>query len=217
MLTEVVPSDQQKANVEVMLRELRHDKLDGIGVLAGGGDNPGTSMHIKRWDLQNYADLSKRLLDEFPVSLFLLGGVSERELNDDLIELIGVSPGRLTNLAGRVPLAMLPAFLQRMKCVIGGDSGPLHLAAAVGTPTVILFGPSDPRLVAPLQKNSVHVWKRVHCSPCYTPETVLQKKYLVGNKFVCWTGTRECLNSLTVEEVYDVMRKMLRPAVVDSV
>lgn len=180
-----------------------------VGILAGGGQNPGTTMPIKRWNLDSYRHLCKKILATHSVKILLLGGTDDKILNDDLAKSIHDSHDRIYNVAGATSLRELPALLQRCHVVFGGDSGPTHVAAAVGTQTIFLFGPSDPRLVAPLQSNSVYLWKHVHCSPCYTPTTVMQKRYFNGNKFICWTGTHECLETLTVDEVYNTFEKVV--------
>jgi ADP-heptose:LPS heptosyltransferase len=97
------------------------------------------------------------------------------------------------------------------RCIlfIGGDSGPTHLIAATGAPTISLFGPTDPRLVAPRGKQQIYLWKQPPCAPCYTPETVIQRQYFKGKTFICHTGTLECMKLLTVDEVWDVAMKFL--------
>jgi ADP-heptose:LPS heptosyltransferase len=71
------------------------------------------------------------------------------------------------DLAGRTSLGGLAALLQRMSLFIGNDSGPAHLAEAVGTPSVTLFGPTDPRRWAPLDQRAHPIVREpVGCSPC---------------------------------------------------
>lgn len=181
-----------------------------VAVHAGGGENPGTRMTIKRWDLRRYVEVCTTLLEETPASILLIGGQGDKELNDEIVRSLPQQARRVRNLAGRVPLGSIPGLLGTCRLVVGGDTGPVHLAAAVGTPTLYLFGPSDPRLVAPHQPNVRWLWHRVACSPCYTPETVLQKKYFRGKEFICHTGTHECLEALTAREVAETIRSMLR-------
>ena len=90
---------------------------------------------------------------------------------------------------------------------IAGDTGPLHIAAAMGINTVALFGPTDPELLKPISsENAQHItiWKKPYCSPCYTPVTASDRnnpKYWRGNTFICHTGTHICMKSILVEEV----------------
>jgi len=95
-----------------------------------------------------------------------------------------------------------------------GDTGPLHIAAAFGIPTVALFGPSDADFVKPVSSdNSQHIliWKKPWCSPCYNPVTAADRdnlKYWQNGVFRCHTGTLECMKSITVEEVTASINKL---------
>ncbi len=184
-----------------------------VAIHAGGGENPGTTMTIKRWDRRRYGALCSRILSETSAILLLLGGAGDRALNEEIAGMVEDGGGRVRNAAGELPLRSLPALLRRCSLVIGGDTGPVHLAAAVGTPTLFLFGPSDPRLVSPPQRNVRYIWKQVSCSPCYTPETVIRRQHFEGRNFVCHTGTHECLETIEVKEVADLAMSMLREAV----
>jgi lipopolysaccharide heptosyltransferase II len=207
--TEIHPDPKERQTIDLLFSHLR---LDGnglvVGILAGGGENPGTKMPIKRWNPDYYAKLCQRILDSSPATILFLGGESDKKVNARIIAELGNFKLRVRDVAGEISLRTLPALLQRCHLVIGGDSGPTHLAAAVGTPTIFLFGPSDPRLVAPEKANCTYLWKRVHCAPCYTPETVMQKRYFDGDSFICWTGTHECLETMSVEEVFASFQKV---------
>ena len=201
--TEIHPPEDEVENVRHALQRWNVDSGDIlIGILAAGGENPGTRMPIKRWNPGFYASLCARLVSEFSARILLVGGPADREYNQKILDQVPGGEARITNIAGDLPLRALPALLQRLRLVIGGDSGPMHLAAAVRTPTLFLFGPSDPRLVAPRQPNSIFLWKSVYCSPCYTPETVMDRRNYRDGEFPCRTGTHECLESLSVGEVF---------------
>ena len=101
-------------------------------------------------------------------------------------------------LAGELPLGMLAALLRRAELVLGADSGPLHLAAAVGAPTVRLFGPTDPGLYGPWGVEGEHCVVRIQlpCSPC-------------GNLVEppCGAATMPyCMLGITVEQVLSAQR-----------
>lgn len=181
-----------------------------VGIFPGGGENPGTKMPIKRWGAEKYAELCREIARTGDRKIVLLGGVGDRGLNDEIIALSRLSGDRVSNRAGDTTIALLPALLSRFRIVIGGDTGPMHIAAAVGTPTLFLFGPSDPRLVAPSASNSRHLWNRVACAPCYTPETVRLRKYFRGNEFICWKNTHECLAQLSVDRVFERYNDLMR-------
>ena len=206
--TEINPLPEEVDKVTAKLSDYgieTNEKLAGI--FAGGGENPGTTMTIKRWQPEKYAQLTHKIFERFPGKILLLGGPSDYQLNESIKQQSQIMRERIINVARDFSLRSVPALMKRCSIVIGGDSGPTHIAAAVGTRTVYLFGPSDPRLVAPRNPDSVYIWKQVSCSPCYTPETVLQKKYFQGKNFICWTGTNECMTTITVEDVYVAIQR----------
>ncbi len=204
-----------------------HDLLDThqtangdivVGIFAGGGNNPGTWMPIKRWYPECYGQLINVLLQEFHYRVVLLGSESEKVLNDEILSYVK-QPEQVLNLVGKTTLPRLIALASKCSLFIGGDSGPTHIAAAVGTPTIMLFGPSDPRLVAPRGRAVRYMWKRVECSPCYTPLTVMDKTRFRGNEFTCWTGTHECMGQITVADVLEEVRTLLnlRPDTIKTI
>jgi heptosyltransferase-1 len=100
---------------------------------------------LARWEAKIWGDARfSALLDRLPASrVVLIGSAGER----DRIE--SINRGRVRNLAGQLDLFELAEFYRQCAAVITNDTGPMHLAAAVGTPVVALFGPTDPTLVGP--------------------------------------------------------------------
>lgn len=165
-----------------------------IGVLAGGGKNPGASMLTKRWSPQKFSQLADRMIEKYKVKIVFIGGSGDEDV---VKEVMSGMRNNSINLVGRTNFKQLAAVLKRCELFIGGDSGPLHIAAAVGTPTIGIFGPSDPKLVAPRGKNHLTIWKNVSCSPCYRPDTVLSEKDFSK----CHEGTLRCMEKITVEDI----------------
>jgi len=151
---------------------------------------PGAAQPNKMWMPERFAQLA-RLLSEEGVAVLIIGSPAEKELADRVTELSGVND--LTNLAGAGSLLFTAEIIRRSAVFVGNDSGLAHVAAAVGTPSVILSGPGDPAEVAPLSKDAVTLAKRLFCKPCY-------KNY-------CWRKDRplECLEIIGVEEVHSAV------------
>jgi len=165
-----------------------------VTILLGGGKNPGTFMPTKRWPADRFARLIDEMVRRFQVKVLLVGGSGDEEVVKNVVSQM---KSQAVNLVGKTTFKQLAAVLQRCQLFIGGDSGPLHIAAAVGTPTLGIFGPSDPRLVAPRGEKHLAVWKRVSCSPCYWPDTVA-----AGHDFSrCSRNTLECMTAIHVEDV----------------
>ena len=102
-----------------------------------------------------------------------------------------------TWVAGAGPLLFTAEIIRRSAVFIGNDSGLAHVAAAVGTPTVVLSGPGDPTEVAPYTDKAVTIAKTIFCKPCY-------KNY-------CWRKDRplECLELIEVDEAYAAAKAAL--------
>lgn len=168
---------------------------EGRGFLAL---SPGATYGpAKRWPLPYWKQLIARLLVERKESLLLLGGLEEEAYLSPLLEVEG-GRGRLHLLAGRTSPEILLAMLSRCKVLVTNDTGPMHAAAAVGTPAVALFGSTSPEWTRPFGKGHEVIHKRLECSPCF------QRTCPIGYK---------CLHSITVEEVFRaVMGKLRGPA-----
>jgi heptosyltransferase-2 len=94
----------------------------------------------------------------------LLGDPGARALAE-AVQAAAAAP--LASLVGRDHPALLPALIGTLDALVAADSGPAHVAAAVGVPAVTLFGPTDPRLTAPLGPGQQALWRPPACSPCF--------------------------------------------------
>lgn len=169
-----------------------------IAIHCGGGVNPGTYMPIKRWTMTGFSELSKKLNKNF--RLVFIGNKDDENLTLEIV--IELAKSNFINLTGKTTLAQFVALLSNCSLFIGGDSGPLHIASALNVPTIGIFGPSDPRLVAPRGEKHKFIWKHISCSPCYTPKSVFEKKDFSK----CPIGTHECMTAISVDEVYNAIR-----------
>lgn len=116
----------------------------------------------KRWGAHRYAAAADRLAGELGAALILVGS------NPESAEAAAVAAGvraPALSLAGRTTLSVLAAVLARCRVLLANDSGVMHVAAAVGTPVVAVFGPTDPAATGPLGRAAI-VRQRVPCSPC---------------------------------------------------
>ena len=177
-----------------------------IGIFPFGGINPGTEMDIKRWGIKNYIQLVKLLSEQYKDSLIIIfEGSQESEKIKE------------TNLPDNVSVEFEFDFISICNIFISGDTGPLYIAAGFDVPTLSLYGPTSPELLAPLNYEDgksyhQHIWKKPMCSPCYTPVTSIDKsnkKYWKGNSFICYTGTHSCIKEISVEEVFDKIKEMV--------
>ena len=125
--------------------------------------NLGTTWRTKRWDTANFAAVIEQIARLAPdVRIVLTGSSNESALVEALPTSLPI-----INLVGKTSILQLGALLERCEVCLTCDSGPMHIAAAVGTPTVALFGPTDPVRHRPYSNGHEVVEKPVSCRPCY--------------------------------------------------
>jgi len=110
---------------------------------------PGSAHFDKCWPVENFAALAEKISSRFGLSIVAVGGSSESRLAEKLVQLSNV---KVFNLAGKTNLSELTALLKYARIVIGNDTGPGHIAVALDTPAVIIFGRSNPARLAPYKK-----------------------------------------------------------------
>jgi ADP-heptose:LPS heptosyltransferase len=144
----VLPVDPDAADsVSTMLSE-RGVLIENYAVLV-----PGSAHRYKCWPVERFAALAHKIASQFHLSIVATGTVAEKTLVESLANLANVP---LINLAGLTNLSQLVALLKAARVVVSNDTGPGHIAAALGTPLVLIFGRSNPARVAPYGgKNSI--------------------------------------------------------------
>lgn len=123
----------------------------------------GTSLPAKTWDIYKFIKISE-IFTEKGYQVLLIGGEKEKkELKNSLIK----ENDRCENLLGRLNLIESAAALKTCIAVIGGDTGMMHIAAAVGCSTLTIFSCTDPQLHCPFSDKSFYITKRISCQYCY--------------------------------------------------
>jgi len=163
---------------------------------AGVGDEPFFAMvararwATKLWGEERFVELARRLTGRTGLRAVLVGGPEDRAALERMKDSIGAGA---VNLAGRTDLPELAEVLRRARFAVTVDSGPMHLAAAVGTRCVSLFGPTAPWRTGPYGPGHIVVRKGLECSPCFSRKC----------------ADPECMRSITVEDVLEAMRPLL--------
>jgi len=141
-------------------------------LLAGAGEQqngalaaivPGSAWPSKRWPPEHFARLAAHLTAESDMRVVLLGHRGETEAADAIA---AGSGGKAFSLAGRTTLGEALAVAARCRLVVGGDTGLVQIAAAMGLPTVAIYGPTDPALTSPVGPRVRVVQNKVDCWPC---------------------------------------------------
>jgi lipopolysaccharide heptosyltransferase II len=148
-------------------RRVVHQLLSACNVLPEDriiGINLGTTWRTKSWSLDRFADVIAGIQDRFETAVVLTGSSSEIGLGNALQKMV---KAKVINLIGKTTVLQLGALIERCNLYLTCDSGPMHIAAAVGTPTIALFGPTDPDRHRPYGKGHHVIEKAVSCRPCY--------------------------------------------------
>ncbi|MBE3557947.1 MAG: glycosyltransferase family 9 protein [Ktedonobacteraceae bacterium] len=166
----------------------------------------GSYSTARRWPVERFARLADMLYREFGGQLLLVGGPEEIELHRQLIDKMRTTmPVR--SLAGRSSIRVTAAVMELVDLFIGNDAGPMHLAAAAGTPVVAIFGPSNYRAWGPYtgsitEKRAEVVHLDLSCMPCF------YRGHDLGTPEGC--ATRDCLTMLGVGSVLKAARRLLK-------
>ncbi|MEK7845830.1 MAG: glycosyltransferase family 9 protein, partial [Nitrospinota bacterium] len=197
-------SDKEREFADTLIRQ--YSIKSPLSPFGKGGGTPKRSLgrgifvgfHIgagypsKLWAPEKYGVLIKRLYDDFDVRAILIGGEEDREIiaeTENIIKDTGA-----INLAGRTNIKETAAIIERCSLFIGNDSAPVHIAAAVGTPVIVIFSAvNNPVQWKPFGDNVICITKDISCHFC--------------EKFECEDA--KCMHMITVEEVYDKVKEVL--------
>ncbi len=165
------------------------------------GINPGAAYgSAKRWFPGRFAEVANRFREDTGGSVVIFGGRAERDIAQEIEKLVSVSQpagahARLLNLAGITTLRELISSISECDVFVTNDSGPMHIAYAVGTPVVVIFGSTAPDLTGPVGDGNVVIKNDFNCSPCF--------------ERTCKNDDMKCMYTVTSEEVYLGVKKVL--------
>lgn len=163
------------------------------------GMHPGSSENLwrKRWMPERFAELADRLSERYGTKILILGGKDEVNLAEKISALMQTAKPIV--MAGKTTIGQATALIEQCALFVSNDSGLMHVASAIKTPVVAIFGPTDPAKNAPYGKDHIVVRKGVSCSPC--------SNYDSNGANIC--GNLKCLEDVTVEDVLNTFRNKL--------
>jgi lipopolysaccharide heptosyltransferase II len=167
---------------------------DGLLVILHPGASNGSA---KRWPTEYWGQLASRLHDERAATIVVTGAPSEAETVKAVVRACTFRP---LVMAGQTSIPQLGALLKRADLLLSSDSGPAHMAAALGTPQVTIFGPTDPVVYRPLGSRAVVLRGDLPCSPCYDARATAE----------CRFGHVNCMRQLLPAEVYEACVRLLQ-------
>lgn len=183
---ELFPTDADQAHVHAMLR---NQWLSEKQILIGMNIGSSTQWETKRWGMENFIKLNIKFSRK-DIRVVITGSKADMP---QAHELVSSAKSKPIDMVGKTSLMELACLIKKCKLFITGDSAPLHIANAVSTPCVAMFGPTDPKRHLQPSKSVSVMQKKLSCSPCY--------------KKVC--KDIKCMNRISAEEIFTIATRML--------
>ncbi len=155
---------------------------------------PGARWENKRWPAKYFAELVRRLAEKFPEAHFAILGNGEDKPLGEIIS--RAAPERCLNFCGKTSLPEMIEWVRLCDLMITNDTGPMHVAAALGKPLIALFGPTEPRRTGPYGQLENVLRIDLPCSPCMKSDCHFEKP-------------EECLRALPPSRVFEHAQKLL--------
>jgi lipopolysaccharide heptosyltransferase II len=196
LVAKLTPFEKIRLNIENTEKTWAARQLEALGL--GGprflvGLTPGAAFGpAKRWLPERYADLADRLIGALNADVLIFGSQAERPLAENIARMMSHTPILVT---GETTLREFMALLAQCRVVVTNDSGPMHLAAALGLPVVAIFGSTDERATGPIGSLARVVKHPVACSPCGLRQCPIDFR---------------CMESVTVDEVHRVTLGLIK-------
>ena len=157
---------------------------------------PGARWNNKQWPAEHFAELARRLAEESPdTRLAILGSGADAHLGRLIA---AAAPDHCLNLCGRTSLPEMIEWVRRSDLLVTNDTGPMHVAAALGKPMVALFGPTEPRRTGPYGHLPDVLRVELPCSPCLSPRCTFSRP-------------QECLRTISPDMVLARVRQIRPP------
>ena len=184
----LTPEEQEAADRLLMRLGVRIDQP--LAVL-----QPGARYWFKAWPADRFTELADRLASEHGCQVLIGGSRQEEDLAHRIHQ---AAKSRPVSFAGQATLKQFAGIVKRAGLFVGNDSGAMHIATAVGTPVVALFGPSNPAEWGPRGGTVEVIYKGLDCRACFHP--------------TCDRGEQNCMKLITVDEVMTAVGRAMKNA-----
>jgi heptosyltransferase III len=154
---------------------------------------PGARYWFKAWPPERFAELADQLTSQYGCQVLIGGSNQDIDLAQQIRQMAKSQP---IIMAGRTTIKQFAAIAKKSALFVGSDSGAMHIASAVGTPVVALYGPSNPREWGPRGGPVEVLYKEIDCRSCFHP--------------TCMRGEENCMKLITVHEVSVAAQRLLQ-------
>ena len=190
-----IPENEQENLKQRLQREIPAFSLKKIVLLNA---NASDIVPLRKWSLDNFVELAKRLLENSEITVVLTGSPEEQEACADLA--LKIDPDRVINFAGKTTFKELITLYSLSDLLVTNDSGPVHFASTTNLPVIALFGPETPKIFGPMSPHAKVISLGLACSPCIS----------VFNQKKSSCTDNQCMKQITVEMVIQETQKILR-------
>jgi heptosyltransferase-2 len=181
--------EEQRREAQALLRESCLTDARPLVALCPGS----TNSRAKRWPSERFAALADMLAERAGAQVILVGAREELDISEEVARRARTRPSVLT---GRTNLAQTAALLSAADLLVTNDTGPAHVAAAVGCPVVVIFGPTNPETTRPFSASADVVRKPPVCAPCMLRDCPIDHR---------------CMTAITAEDVFERAASALEP------
>ena len=182
-------SESRKSEASELLRSYGVSEETSVVALCPGSIN----SRAKRWPAEAYAALADRLIDDRR-QVVLIGSKDEMDVTDEVMRRMRNRPVVLT---GKTTLDQITAVLGLVDLVVTNDTGPAHIASALGCPTIVIFGPTNPLTTRPFSPKAEMIRHPPDCAPCMLRDCPIDHR---------------CMTAITVDEVFEQSQALLKRA-----
>ncbi|OGI17793.1 MAG: hypothetical protein A2255_04570 [Candidatus Melainabacteria bacterium RIFOXYA2_FULL_32_9] len=150
----------------------------------------------RKWPIEHWKELAKRIIDKYDCEIVLTGSLEDREISETLLD---ISP-KIKSFCGKLNILENAALLSRCNILISGDTGPLHIATAVKTPVIGLYGSMPVLRTGPYGESNSVLFSDRNCIPCNRRKCKLTKKQELYTP---------CMEDITPDKVFNIIEKYL--------
>lgn len=183
-------SDERIEEARLKLNEIGVDVDNGFVAIGAGS----TNSRAKRWPTSNFAQLVDMIFERTGMTSVLLGAGDEASVADDVRK---TANSKLISLVNKTDLDVAMAILASADVMVSNDMGLAHISAAVGTPTLTIFGPTNEATTRPFSPLADVIRENVECSPCMLRDCPIDHR---------------CMTRISPQMVYDRLEMLLKPA-----
>ena len=180
-------SETRKAEAAELLHTFGVGEADSVVAICPGSIN----SRAKRWPSERFAALADRLI-ESRRQVLLIGSKDELDVSEDVVRRMQNKPVVLT---GKTSLDQITAVLDRADLIVTNDTGPAHIGAALGRPTIVIFGPTNPLTTRPFAPEANVLINPPDCAPCMLRDCPIDHR---------------CMTAITVDEVFERSQTLLK-------